>query len=106
MGANSYTEKGCDVLIVPGGALFCECATQEQAFNVVSALNGRQPEPSRDKERLDWLQKHVFMFDAERNDAWVDDDGWDPLQAAYEGDLRTAIDKASRNDATRSPNET
>jgi len=36
---SSYTVRGCDVLTVPGGGLFCECATQEQAYKVAFTLN-------------------------------------------------------------------
>lgn len=38
-GANSYSCAGCDVRVIPGGALFCECATPDQAVKVASTLN-------------------------------------------------------------------
>lgn len=37
--SESYTARGCDVYVVPGGALFCECATKEQARKVAFTLN-------------------------------------------------------------------
>src|SRR5262249_15859490 len=37
--SGAFTIKGCDVKAIAGGALYCECATQEQAMKVCMALN-------------------------------------------------------------------
>ena len=52
------------------------------------------PSETRDSIRLDWMQKHLYLYDPEHNDAWADEGVEMQVLDAYEGDIRKAIDAA------------